>query len=185
MMRLKKVVRYVQHSKDLVLELTLDFEQPREIRVASDADWIGEEGKSTSGYIITFMGMLIASGSKSQSVVARSAPEAELYGLNTAVSKGLFVQSILKDILNEEIPIRVWTDSSSALGIISRRGLGKIDHVGIEYLWLQQAIREREIYMEKETSAENPADMLTKGLGAATLEKHVAAIGLKEEGDAQ
>ena len=113
------------------------------------------------------------------------APEAELYGLNTAVSKGLFVQSILKDILNEEIPIRVWTDSSSALGIISRRGLGKIDHVGIEYLWLQEAIRERDIHMEKEASADNPADMLTKGLGAAVLEKHVAAIGLKKEEDAQ
>ena len=75
---------YVEHSEDLVLGFGLDCKRSREIMVADDADWNGEEGRSTAGFIITFMGMLIADASTSQSMV-RSTHEAELYDLNAAM----------------------------------------------------------------------------------------------------
>ena len=39
-------------------------DERRKKMIANDADWSGEEGRSTAGFIITFTGMLIASTSK-------------------------------------------------------------------------------------------------------------------------
>ena len=57
-----------------------------------------------------------------------SSGEAEYYGLVNAADAGLGYQSLLNDVgLN--LPITAWTDSSAALGIASRSGLGKLRHL--------------------------------------------------------
>ena len=37
-------------------------------------------------------------------------------------------KSLMKD-LGQDMPIRVWTDSSAAIGICTRQGLGKLRHI--------------------------------------------------------
>ena len=64
--------------------------------------------------------------------------------------------------LEHYLPLRVWTDSSAALGICSRRGLGKLRHLDTHTLWIQQAVRSKDVDLRKVPGEANPADIFTK-----------------------
>ena len=79
----------------------------------------------------------IKSWSKSQSVIALSSAEAELYAIIKTASETLGIISILKD-WDMMYKADIMADASAALGIIGRTGLGKLRHIDTSYLWLQQ-----------------------------------------------
>ncbi len=60
------------------------------------------------------------------------------------------------------MPIRLWTDSSVAIGICSRQGLGKVRHLDTYTLWIQQAVRTGRVHLKKVRGDVNPADVFTK-----------------------
>ena len=66
-----------------------------------------------------------------------SSAEAELYASVKATSEGLGIVSILKDF-GVTMTGKVWADASAALGIIARKGLGKVRHLDTSYLWIQE-----------------------------------------------
>ncbi len=99
--------------------------------------------------------------SSTQPSVSLSSGEAEFYGVVRGAGQGLGYQSLLKD-LGVEVPLRVWTDSSAALGICSRQGLGKLRHIDTHTLWVQQAVRSGRVLLKTVLGEENPADLLTK-----------------------
>ena len=90
-----------------------------------------------------------------------SSGEAEFYGVLKGSGIGLGFQSLLAD-LGVTLPLRVWTDSSAAIGICNRQGLGKLRHLATHLLWIQQAVRSRRIDLRKVHGAANPADLFTK-----------------------
>ena len=53
-------------------------------------------------------------------------------------------------------------DSSSAIGVAQRMGLGKSRHLDTQSIWLQKAVRKRKIGLEKAPGTENLADVMTK-----------------------
>ena len=72
-------------------------------------------------------------------------------------------QSLFRD-LGCELPVRVWTDSSAAIGICSRQGLGKLRHIATHTLWIQERVRDGTIELRKVRGEVNPADLFTKHL---------------------
>ena len=66
--------------------------------------------------------------------------------------------------LDIKLPVRAWTDSSAALGIASRSGLGKLRHLETHTLWLQEKVRTGAIMVKKVRGEGNPADIFTKHL---------------------
>ena len=60
--------------------------------------------------------------------------------------------------------MRAWTDSSAAIGIASRSGLGKLRHLETHTLWLQEKVRTGAIIVKKVHGEVNPADIFTKHL---------------------
>ncbi len=99
--------------------------------------------------------------SSTQASVTLSSGEAEFNGVIRGAGQGLGYQALLKD-LGVEIPLRVWTDSSAAIGICTRQGLGKLRHLDTHTLWIQQAVRNKRIDLKKVLGEQNPADILTK-----------------------
>ena len=75
---------------------------------------------------------------------------------------------MMKD-LGVEVTVRVNTDASAARGICMRRGLGKVRHIEVNQLWLQEKIYIGEIVLKKIGTLENIADALTKPVNAETL----------------
>ena len=80
-----------------------------------------------------------------------------------AAGAGLGHQSLMKDV-GIDLPVSVWTDSSAALGIASRSGLGKLRHLETHTLWVQEKVRVGAISVRKVTGEVNPADLFTKHL---------------------
>ncbi len=55
---------------------------------------------------------------------------------------------MLRD-LGVDVRIRSRTDASAAKGIANRRGLGKIRHIEVHQLWLQEKVNRGEIEVMK------------------------------------
>ena len=106
---------------------------------------------------------LIKAWTKQQSIVATSSAESELYGGNRAATESMGVQAFAKD-LGRAVPIRLHVDSSVALSLMSRTGLGKAKHIEIQHLWLQEAVRNNKLTVEKIPSETNSSDLGTRHL---------------------
>ena len=133
------------------------------IDVYVDTDWAGcvKTRKSTSGGAIMLGRHCLKHWSSTQPSTALSSGEAEFYGVVRGAGHGLGFQALLRD-LGITAKLRLWTDSSAALGICSRQGLGKLRHIDTHTLWVQQAVRSGRFELKKIKGNENPADLLTK-----------------------
>jgi len=78
-----------------------------------------------------------------------------------AASEALGMQSLMRD-MGWDAKIRLLVDSSAAKSIASRTGLGKLRHLEIKFLWLQEAVRKKKVVLSKVRGDINPADVLTK-----------------------
>ena len=74
-----------------------------------------------------------------------------------AAGAGLGRQSLLPN-MGLDMPACVWTDSSAALGIATRSGLGKLRHLETHTLWVQDKVRTGAIAVRKVAGEVNPAD---------------------------
>ena len=56
----------------------------------------------------------------------------------------------------------LYTDSSAAKGMASRRGLGKVRHIELSELWLQEQVARGKVEVRKIKGEDNFSDSLTK-----------------------
>ena len=68
----------------------------------------------------------------------------------------------------------VFAGSSVALGIAERRGSGKMRHVKIGTLWIQEKNQTGELQYTKVQGDNNPADLMTNNVNRRTLDKMAA-----------
>ena len=62
----------------------------------------------------------------------------------------------------------------------SRQGLGKLRHLDIHTLWIQQAVRTKRVDLRKVLGERNPADLLTKhSISRQRLDELVELYGCK------
>ena len=152
--------------------------------IYSDTDWAGcpRTRKSTSGGCLVLGRHLVKSWSSTQDALALSSGEAEYYGVTKGSGVGLGYQALLAD-LGVKLPLRVWTDSTASMGICHRQGLGKLRHIDVRALWLQQKVRRGEVELRKNKGTENPADVFTKHLSSsATVEALLKLFSLELRG---
>ena len=89
---------------------------------------------------------------------------------------GLGVKALLED-LGWDAQVRIWVDSAAAKSVASRVGLGKMRHMEVKFLWLQQAVRDGRVTLKKVPGQQNPADILTKPLGREDIANKMARVG--------
>ena len=133
---LQRMCRYLNGKRRLVFEYP--FQSADRVECYSDTDWAGcvRTRKSTSGGCLMLGSHVLKTWSSTQPTVSLSSGEAEFYGVVKAAGLSLGLQSLLRD-LGHDIPVRVWTDSSAAIGICGRQGLGKLRHIATHTLWVQ------------------------------------------------
>jgi len=178
-LKIKKLVRYLIGKPRVVVHYS--WQAPcNKMTVYSDANWAGDKQtrKSTSGGCIMIDKHWIKSWSKSQSTVALSSAESELYACIKSASEGLGMISMMKD-MGLSLFGEIRSDASAALGIIARTGLGKLRHIDTSYLWIQQVSAEKKLAFGKVDGKENIADMMTKNLSRELSEEHCGRIHLE------
>ena len=114
--------------------------------------------------------------SLTQDTIALSSCESEFYGIVKAAAQGLGIKGLLMDI-GLSMKLRVNTDSSAAKSIASRRGCGKVRHLEVRELWLQDRVAKGELQVKKVRGEDNLADILTKHVGREILDKHMTSAG--------
>ena len=121
-------------------------------------------------------GHVIKTWSKDQSVIALSSGEAELHAANYGSAQALGLCSFAND-LGVNLNVNLLIDAKATVGVIRRRGLGKVRHIEVQDLWLQEAVKGKKIQLEKVPSARNTADLMTKPLTRAEIWNHMGNLG--------
>ena len=81
---------------------------------------------------------------------------------------------------------QVHVDSAAAIGTSNRKGNGKLRHVKVGVLWIQERLEDKDISMKKVWGKHNPADAMTKYLDKATLDTHMEHMNFEyREGRAE
>ena len=113
---------------------------------------------------------VVKTWSNMQTTIVQSSGEADYYALVRAAAEGLGMQSIMHD-LGWKMRIRVWVDSSAAKSIASRIGLGRVRHLEVKFLWLQEVVRDKRLEVKKVHGTQNPAGIRTKSKAPRKLWK--------------
>ena len=121
---------------------------------------------------------LVKAYSRTQANVALSSGEAELYALVTAASEGLGMRTMARDVGQGLVP-HVNVDASAAVGIASRKGLGRVRHLDTQSLWVQDAVRQKKVELIKVRGTQHPADMMTKYLDCHVLHEMTVRLNLE------
>ena len=179
--KLKRLAKYLAGKPRVVQHFEWQ-EDAKMICTYSDSDWAGcrTSRKSTSGGAIMIGKHCVRTWSKTQATIALSSAEAELTALVKATCESIGISSLLKDI-GKTVKIRVYADANAALGIVARKGSGRLRHLDTSILWVQQKELQRAVEFLKVHGVANPADLMTKHLQAAPVEEYMKWLQLRPE----
>ena len=72
---------------------------------------------------------------------------------------------------------RLHVDASAALGILERRGVGRVRHLDVGTLWLQEQRLRDLVEFRKVLGTKNPDDLMTKHLAKDLVDKYMNQLG--------
>ena len=118
--------------------------------------------------------------SRTQSSVALSSGEAELYAAGLGTAETLYVRSLLlESSLAAKCIVNIYTDNSTCKLLASRFGTGKkTKHVQLRFLYLEELAATGLLRLKKVNTVNNFADVLTKHVTCDVLRRHLTALGV-------
>ena len=78
-----------------------------------------------------------------------------------------------------EAPLKIKGDAIAAMGMVKRQGLGRVRHLAVADLWIQQKAKDGSAKYEKLPGAQNTSDIMTKAVEAEVLERHMRELGFE------
>jgi hypothetical protein len=177
---LRRIAQYLANSPRLVYEYA--WQEDQDLQVFTDTDFAGcrVSRRSTSGGCALRGSHLVKHWSVTQKVVTLSSGEAELAGVVRGACEGCGLQSLAAD-LGVALRFGVHADSSAAIGICRRSGIGRVRHLAVSQLWVQERIRAGGFSLHKVAGDSNPADILTKVVARTLLDRHLAKMTTSRE----
>ena len=86
-------------------------------------------------------------------------------------SVSLGIVSLFRDLgIEMQKPTVLKVDSNACLGMAGRKRVGRVRHLHTPALWLQRAVADNLIVIEKQPGSSNPADLGTKPWPKAAIQ---------------
>ncbi|XP_071728540.1 uncharacterized mitochondrial protein AtMg00810-like [Rutidosis leptorrhynchoides] len=148
-----------------------------------DSDWGTRivAMKSVTGYCLFLNGSILTWKSKKQDCVSRSSAEAEYRALADASCEVIWILKVLNDFGKScIIPVQIHIDNSAAIKIANPVFHEKTKHFDLDLHFVRDKINKGVIQTKKVDSAENKADIFTKGLCSFEHNKMCNLLGLKD-----
>ena len=196
MQALRKLARYIKGTLHYKLNIRPRHNTDLKIEAYTDADWAGQSDRHsiTGGLLVldganvyswartqkaiaTSSGANVYSWARTQKAIATSSGESELYAMSVGAAEALGLRELLIDI-GLPTTVRLRRDSTAAMGTATRQGLGRMKHVQVRDLALQQWIADGRLTLQKVASSANVADLLTKHVSQNVLQSLVPKLGL-------
>ena len=161
MRRLKRVLRYIQETRDMHLELIRPREQLTEMVGWCDGSWVDldEKRRSTTGGLLMRGGACVAGWSRTQKPTALSSGESEFDSANVCACELLWAYEFLRE-LGYTMTACLKEDASACIGMATRLRRGRLKHVEIKHFW-QHWVRQGRLTLDKVTTTEQLADIMT------------------------
>ena len=178
----KKVLRYLQGTKDYML--TYRKTDHLEVIGYSDSDFGGclDSRKSTSGYVFLMAGGAVSWKSAKQSVIASSTMEAEYVACFEATNHGLWLRNFISGLRimgSISKPLKIYCDNVAAVFFSKNDRYTKAaKHIEMKYLSVKEEVQKQRVSIDHISTRDNIADPLTKGLSPKTFMEHVKEMGL-------
>ena len=147
----------------------------------TDSDWAAskDDRKSVSGYCFNIGSGTISWAARRQTCVATSTAEAELHALSEATKECMHLTGILHDLGFDRGRARIYSDSQSCLALVKKESnnSNKAKHFATRLEFVKESVKD--IELDYVASADNMADLLTKGLGRSETERHRDQLSAK------
>ncbi|GJU62778.1 putative RNA-directed DNA polymerase [Tanacetum coccineum] len=175
-----KILRYLKGSPGLGIHVTKT--SGMFLKAYSDADWAKcvVTRKSVTGYCVFINDNLISWKSKKQNTISKSSSEAEYRALASVTSEVIWILKVLKDLgYNNLLPVSLYCDSKPAIKIAANPVFHeRTKHLEIDLHFVREKILKGIVKTFKVDSANQIADILTKGLDTIQHDKLVKDLGM-------
>ena len=160
---LKRVFRFLKGNPS---KITFKKTSTNAINAYCDASFAEDhERKSHGGALLLIGPNIISHYSRIQRHVTTSTTEAELTELFRATKETIFLRGLLTDFGFKNVPTTIFTDSQSALTLLSSDVLKRsTKHMATKLEFCRQLRRDGTHNFQKIKSEDNLADILTKAL---------------------
>ena len=173
-----KLVRYMKGSRDLATFFPAEGHASH-ITGFIDGDWACDDldRKSVSGGLMMVAGCRMHSHSRGTEH-ALSSGESEIMSMSELMKDCLLLQFNLEFAGFGKLPIVMNTDATVARAFVHRKGVGRMKHLDVRHMWLQELMSQGAYSARKIPREINPSDMLTHTPTAADLLKFLPMIGI-------
>ena len=152
----------------------------------SDSNWISDadEMKATSGHVFTLGGGAVSWKSCKQTILTRSAIEAELTTLDTATVEADWLRRLLNDLTVVEKPIPgILMNCDNQTVIVkaksSKDNMKSTKHIRRRLKSVRKSRNSGVIVLDYIQTAKNLADPFTKGLSRIVIENASREMGMR------
>ena len=151
--------------------------------MCTDSDWGGctRTRRSTSGGVFLHGSHCLLTWSRTQQLVALSSAEAELNASIKAAQEGLSLKHLAQE-LGDDLWLRLRGDSSANDRILKRSGAGKVRHLSVRQLWLQEKVGQKDLWHEKIPRLQNCSDAMTHHFTQTEAGVHFAGMSCHRPG---
>ena len=94
--------------------------------------------------------------SKIQTTPALSSAEAEIIAASEAGKEAVYLKNIIDEIQEKPAMINIKCDASAAVSFANRVGLGRVRHIELRNVWMQEKVQQKIMTFQKVPTAENP-----------------------------
>ncbi|TQE12286.1 hypothetical protein C1H46_001939 [Malus baccata] len=180
----KKVLRYLQRTKNFMLVYgngeSLELEGYTDSDLAGDID----DRKSTGGYIFMLNGGAVSWKSAKQTVIATSTMEAEFVACFEGMKQAVWLKNFLTDlkiVKSIQKPVRMFCDNNSAVFFAkNNRRTSASRLMDVKFLKVREEVKKGMIEVQHISTVLMVADPLTKALPIGEFQKHVSRMGVLE-----
>lgn len=106
-------------------------------------------------------GHVLKTWSRTQSTIALSSGEAELYAITKAACHCMGAAAMVFDF-KYQTDARINTHSTAALGMVYGRGVGRTRHLDVQSSWIQEKHAEKRIHIDTVDTKRSLAYLMTK-----------------------
>lgn len=138
--------------------------------------------RSLTGFVFRVHGCTVSWLTRKQPTVSLSSTEAELIALCVTVCHGIWMTRLLRELgLQLNDPIVYFEDNQSTIRIVEdERDIGRLKHIDVKYRFVRDLIQRGQVEVQYVPSANQLADVMTKGLPAKTFLLHRTNLGMTE-----
>ena len=108
-------------------------------------------------------------------IITRSCSEAELYAAELGASEAKSFESMMRDLGFAMMPVSV-VDAQATEHILHRHRIGKMKHIDVAHMWLQDEVKSNRLKVRLVKSEDNLADIGTNALSNKIIRKHATWV---------